>query len=655
MNLPRNMKKLPFYLWLLLMLPLSAFSQDEILVTLDNQPVMRSEFERVYLKNSNIEGFENKPAAEYLELFINFKLKVHEATKLGYDTTAAFRTELAGYREQLAKPYLQDRRLIDSLLQEAYYRTVNEVNASHIMVKLPANPAPADTLTAYKRILDIRKRLLSGEFFEKIAREESDDPSAKVNEGQLGWFSGLAMVLPFEDAAYHLQVGGISQPVRSRYGYHIIRLNDKRPALGEIKLAHIMIRAGRNDSREMQEKAKNKIDTCYQLLQQGRLFSDVAKQYSEDAGSSKNGGQMRWFRSGELPPDIEELVFALHDSGSYTLPLQSDYGWHIFRMEAKRPIAPFAQVKSQLEERIMADERGKMTEAAMINRIKKESGLLVYPQNISGLASLMDSSVYGGNWNVATAGDLIEPVFTIGNREYTQKQLADFIVQTNRYRTSEPLEDLVERKCTELVNQELLGYEKGQLETKYPEFKYLMEEYHDGILLFNIMDSMVWSKAVSDTAGLRAFYDSHRNDYQWKERADISRYTLQDETYLKLTRKLAKKRADMSWSAAEMRKAICKQDTLACIEITDRLYEQGEKLPVDEFTWERGSISEVRDNKNIRLVVVNRILPPAPKSFGEIRGQITADYQNFLDQQWIAALRARYPVVINNSVLQQIQ
>jgi peptidyl-prolyl cis-trans isomerase SurA len=652
MNLQRDMKKLPFYLGLLLLLPLHALSQDEVLFTLDDQPVMRSEFERVYHKNSNIEGFENKPAAEYLELFINFKLKVHEAIKLGYDTVAAFRTELAGYREQLAKPYLQDRRLIDSLLQEAYYRTVNEVNASHIMVKLPANPVPADTLTAFRKALDIRKRLLNGESFEKIAREESDDPSAKINEGRLGWFSGFAMVLPFEDAAYHLEIGGISQPVRSRYGYHIIRLNDKRPALGEIKLAHIMIRARRDDSPEIQERAKNKIDTCYNLLQQGSRFSEIAAQYSEDAGSSKSGGQMRWFRSGELPPNIEELVFAIHDSGSYTIPVQSDYGWHIFRVEGRRPIAPFEQMKSQLEERVMADERGKMSDAAMINRIKKESGLVVYPQNISGLTSVMDSSVYKGNWNVAIAGDLIEPVFAIGTREYTQKQLADYIVQTKRYRNSEPLGTLVERKSAELINQELLDYEKGQLETKYPDFKYLMEEYHDGILLFNIMDSMVWSKAVSDTGGLRNFYHLHRNDYLWKERADVSLYTLQDQTYLKSTRKLARKRADMNMTAAEMRKAVCSQDTMPCIEITDRLYEPGE-LPAG-IAWEKGSISEVQGNNNIQLFVVNRILPPGPKSFGEIRGQITADYQNYLDQQWITTLRARYPVVINNSVLQQI-
>jgi peptidyl-prolyl cis-trans isomerase SurA len=503
--------------------------------------------------------------------------------------------------------------------------------------------------------MDIRKRLLAGESFEKIAREEADDPSGKINEGRLGWFSAFAMVLPFENAAYHLQVGEISLPVRSRYGYHVIRLNGKRQSLGEVKLAHIMIRAGRNDNQEILNKAKDKINTCYQLLQNGNMFSDVARQYSEDAGSSQSGGQMRWLRSGELPPDIEELVFTLKDSGNYTIPVQSDYGWHIFRLEGKRPITSFNQLKSQLEERILADERGKLAEESFISGIKKEYGFILYPENISALTSLMDSSVYSGNWNVAIAGDLIEPVFTISKTEYTQKNLADYIVQIKRYRPGESLSDIVKKKCAELINKELITYEKGRLEEKYPAFKNLMGEYHDGILLFNIMDDRVWNKAVSDTTGLRAFHSQHTKDYLWQERADVSVYSLNDESYLKLTQKLAKKRIKKNWSAAEMSKMICKDDTFACVQVTDHTYEKGDPLPSGGFAWGKGFLKVSREDNKSKVIVVNKILPPVPKLFIEIRGQVTADYQNYLDQQWIETLRAKYPVVINNTVLRRIQ
>jgi peptidyl-prolyl cis-trans isomerase SurA len=650
-----RMKKFPVLFLFLSLLPFTAMTQDEVLLTIDGQPVMRSEFVRIYHKNNNIQGFENKTAAEYLELFINFRLKVHEALQLGFDTITSFRTELAGYREQLAEPYLQDRQLIDSMLQEAYYRTLNEVNASHIMVKLPPNPSASDTLKAYSRIMEIRKRLLAGESFEKIAREESDDPSAKINEGRLGWFSAFAMVLPFENAVYHLHIGELSLPVRSRYGYHIIRLNGERPSLGEIKLSHIMIRANRNDKKEILDKAKEKIDSCYQLLKSGSSFSDVAKKYSEDAGSAQSGGQMRWLRSGALPQEIEDIVFNLKDSGSYTTPVQSDYGWHIFRLDGKRPVASFNQMKSQLEQRIMADERGKISSESFLNALIKEYGLKQYPENISVLATLMDSSVYSGNWNSAIAGDLIEPVFTIDKREFTQNDLARYIVQTKQYRQNETLSDIVNRKCKELINKELIAFEKENLEKKYPEFRYLMEEYHDGILLFNIMDVMVWNKAISDTSGLRIYFDQHREDYRWKERADVSVYSLHDGSRLKLTRKLAGKRAKVNWPAAEMIKMICKQDTLPCVEIADHQYEKGESLPDHGFEWKKDFMKIVQDGTQIKVIYVNALLPPALKAFNEVRGQVTADYQNFLDKQWIETLRAKYPVVINYTVLNQIQ
>ena len=649
------MKNISFSLLFLTLLPLTAVSQDGVLLTIDNQPVLKSEFERIYHKNSNVQGYDNKPVAEYLEMFINFKLKVLEAEKLGYDTLPSFVSELAGYKDQLSKPYLQDRKLIDQLVQEAYFRTLNEVNASHIMVKLPPNASPADTLAAYAAALKIRKRLLAGESFEKIAHEESDDPSSKANEGRLGWFSAFAMVYPFENAAYNTKVGEFSQPIKSKYGYHILRVNGNRPALGEIKLAHILIRSSLNDKQELFARAKEKIDECYKLLQNGSSFTDMVKLYSEDAGSSRSGGQMRWLRSGELPVKIEDIVFALTDSGSYAPPVQSDYGWHIFQLQGKRPIASFDRLKTQIEERIMMDERGKHAEESFIANIKKECGFVEYPENVSVVAGLMDSSLYSGNWDPVAADDLIEPVFTINSKEYSQKDLADHIVKTKRYNKKDSYTKIVNTKCDELIRTALLEYEKGQLDEKYPAFMYLMEEYHDGILLFNIMDKSVWSKAVSDTAGLSTFYEQHANDYTWKERADVSIYTVKDPAYLKLTTKLGKKRAKEKWPPNEFIKMVCSNDTLKCVEVSDQKFERGEPVPSGGFNWAKGFTKTVQEGNAVKVIVVNALIPPMPKSFNEIQGQVTADYQNFLDKQWIETLRTKYPVVINPDVLQQVQ
>jgi peptidyl-prolyl cis-trans isomerase SurA len=645
------MNKIHAFLIFFLLVSLPVNSQDEVLLTIGKRPFMLSEFERIYHKNNNIQGYEQKSIDEYLTLFINYKLKVIEAESLGYDTMRTFIKELNGYREQLARPYLQERQLIDKLLEEAYYRTINEVNASHIMVKVPSNPTPEDTLKAYNRIIDIRKRIMNGEAFEKIAREESDDPSAKSNGGLLGWFSAFTMTFPFEQAAYHTNIGEISMPVRSRFGYHVIKVNQRRPSLGEIKLAHIMIRSDKNNSKENSEGARERIFNCYDMLQKDSLFAKIAKSYSEDEGTSQNGGQMRWIKSGELPSDIEEQVFALKEIGDYTVPLQSTFGWHIFQLLNKRPPATFKQIKSNLEERVMADERGKIAEQMVIDRIKKESGFRIYSENVKELANKMDSSVYTGQWRILSDGDLIEPVFTIYGKEFTQKDLAEFILMTRQYRKDLSISSIVERRCTELAQKELINAEKNRLEEKYPEFRYLMEEYHDGILLFNITDDKVWKKAVKDTAGLKAFYEQRRDNYMWKERADISIYTVNDELYLKSTRKLARKRIALNLSAKEFISSICKSDSSACISIEDMKFEKGDSgFPV-QLKWRKGSLKTFQQNNLTKIAAVNAIIPPINKSLEEIRGQVTADYQNYIEEQWIAALRAKYVVKINQDIL----
>jgi|WetSurMetagenome_2_1015567.scaffolds.fasta_scaffold15697_4 peptidyl-prolyl cis-trans isomerase SurA len=648
------MKKLFFFLLVSTLWPATAHAQDEVLLTIDGLPVYRSEFERIYHKNNNIQGYEAKPPAEYLDMFINFKLKVLEATRLHYDTVPSFITELTGYRDQLSKPYLQDRQFIDQLIREAYYRTINEVNASHIMVKLPANATPQDTTLAYNKAMSIRKRLVHGESFELIATEESDDPSSRLNKGRLGWFSAFTMVYPFENAAYNTPVDSFSMPVRSRYGYHIIRVDQFRPALGEIKLAHIMVYAGANDGSGTIAYKKEKIDSCYQLLLNGASFADMVKKYSEDPGARRNMGQMRWLRSGELPSGIEDVVFALADSGDFSIPVQSEYGWHIFQLQTKRPIAPFEQLRPQLEERIMTDERGKKTQNSFIRNLKNEYSFTEYPQNITALERLMDSSVYKGQWKIPDAATLNLPVCSFANKKYTQRALAEFIAQTRHYNDHDSYQTIINRKYDELSNQELLSYEKGRLEEKYPDFKNLMEEYHDGILLFNIMDQTIWSRSVSDSSGLRDYYNHHLTEYQWKERADWSLYIVQDRRLAKSTLALAKKRYKTPINADEFIKMVC-ADSTACVTVTDQRTEKGNPLPVADALWKKGFTKTYTEGDRVKIFVVNDILPPKAKLFQETQGQVTADYQSSMDNKWIETLRKKYPVVINRDVLEKVK
>ena len=629
--------------------------QDDIIMTLGNEKVTKAEFERIYHKNNSSVVYDNKTPREYLDLFINFKLKVMEAKAQGYDTMSSFIKELGGYRDQLAKPYLRDKEQDEQMLKETYRRIATEVNASHIAVKVAFTTAsPADTLEAYNKILALRNRILKGESFEDIAVANSDDPSAKNNKGNLGWFSAFRMVYAFEDAAYKTPVGQISMPVKTRYGYHIIRTNAFRPALGDILLANIMMRVRPSADSAAHQAGMEKINKCYSLLQQGESFADVARKYSEDDASAKNGGKMRWLSSGELPPEIEEVVFAL-DSGEYTEPMKSEYGYHIFQVLGKRPVKSFEEMKSNLEERIAQDERQKNTEAIFVDKLKKEYGFTEYPENVAALISLIDTSLYESKWDPSLKGELIDPVFTIGDRDYTQMDLGLYIKAGRKYTKKETLESIGKRKYDDFVKEMVLQYEKDRLDQKYPEFRYLMEEYHDGILLFNITDDMVWSKAVKDTLGLQQYYNLHKNNYKWQTRADVSKYSTKDSSLEAKIVQFAPQRSSRNWTPKQFNALVCGQDTLPCVEVADLKVEKGSDPVVDSMEWKKGTLKAYKEKDKTAVVCINGILKPQTKLLKEARGLVTADYQNELEKAWIKELRLKYPVVIDEKVFETIK
>ncbi len=649
------MKKYIFLFISLLSINLLINAQDEVLLTIGDRKITKSEFERIYHKNNSSTTYENKTPKEYLDLFINFKLKVIEAENNGYDTMSKFTTELAGYRDQLAKPYLKDKDQTETMLKEVYSRVINEVNASHIALKVPAGASPADTVEIYNKIMAIRNRIIAGESFEDMAVAYSDDPMAKYNKGNIGWFSAFRMVFPFEEAAYTTPVGQISMPFRTRFGYHIIRTNAFRPAIGEALLSHIMVKASREDDSAIHTAARAKINNYYNRLINGESFFDVATKYSEDYSSARVGGKLRWIRSGELLPELEDKIFAITDSGKFTEPVQSDHGYHIFMIHGRRPIKGFDEMKAELENRLARDERHNITEKLYIDKLKKEYGFTEYPENYAELMNMVDSSIYDGKWDPSYAGPLIDPLFTIGNREYTQADLSNYLKDTKKYSSKESLESIVKRKYDDFVKEKVLEYEKDMLDDKYPDFRYLMEEYHDGILLFNIMDDMVWTKAVKDTTGLEQFFKKNQKKYKWQTRADVTVFSVRDSSLTSKILEIAPEKYGKGMSDKDFNIAVCGNDTVQCVEIINKRFEKGDDKNVDNMTWQKGSSYVYRDKNKIKILYINEILKPQPKKLNEARGLVTADYQNYLEKQWIEQLRKKYPVVIDKKVLATIK
>ena len=633
---------------------LFAQEKDPVLLTVDGQNVTLSEFEAVYKKNNRDEVVDQKDLAEYLELYINFRLKVREAEALGLDTVRKFIEELKGYQKQLAKPYLTDKEVTKKLIDEAYQRSLIDIRASHILLKIGPDALPKDTLEVYDRIMSLRKQAAKGDFA-AIAKKNSEDPSAKDNGGDLGWFSVLRMVYPFESAAYNTEVGEISMPVRTRFGYHILNVVNKREAQGEVRAAHIMIKTGKESSEEDVKNAEIKIKEVKDLLDKGQNFEDIAKKYSEDKGSSTKGGELPKFGTGRMVPAFEEAAYALKKDGDISDPILTDYGWHIIKRLERFGVPKFEDVEKDLSSKVAKDSRSQMSKMSVLNRVKKDYKFKETRKSLDAIASLLTDDLLEGKWNADTAKGLTATVFSIGDKKYTKQDFANYIGTHQTRRKPDDLNIIMNGMYSKYVEESLLAYEESMLPTKYPEYKALLKEYRDGILLFDLTDDMVWSKAVKDTSGLKEFHSKNENKFMWEKRLDAEVYYCQKDSIVEsLKAVLAKKVKKDKPSREDILKEFNANSQLN-LRIENDLYEANDEKILDNVKWEKGLYGPFKDGGNQVFVLVKKVLEPTAKTLKESRGLVTADYQNYLESEWIKELRSKYKYSANEELLKKIK
>lgn len=674
--------------------------QDPVLVTVAGENISRSEFEKVFKKNNRDEKMDRKSVEDYLNLFINYKLKVKEAVDTGLDTAKNFVDELAGYRKQLAQPYMTDKGVTEKLLREAYERLKTDIRASHILVNAAPESLPRDTVAAHFRILLIRdfvngknldaakvseyeamlKKNLnpksanyskdSADAQKKItqmkelgkqkpapgedrfaiaAMTTSEDPSAKDNSGDLGYFSALMMVYSFENAAYTMKKGDVSAPVRTRFGYHIIKVTDSRPNQGEVKVAHIMAKASNTKAdNEDAAKAKAKIDTVYAKLIAGEPFDDLAKEFSDDGGSSRTGGVLPAFGTGRMVPEFEAAAFALKNIGSISKPVRTSFGWHIIKLLERKPIVPYDTMLSELKSKVGKDSRSDLSKTTFINRVKEKNNFKVMPKVKEEFFKVIDSTLAEATWTKDKAEKLNKPMFTIGEKTFTQQNFSDFIASHQSKKSGTPVRMLFDNLYTDFVNQSCLDYEESRLELNYPDFKTLMQEYHDGILLFDLTDKKVWSKAVKDTAGLQEFYNKNKNNYMWGERVEASVYSCDNADVSKKVRKsIDKGLRDDSLLAVYNKENLW-------LQIKPGIFSKGDDPLVDSIPWTVGKTGDFKKDDKVAFINVKRKIAAEPKTLDEARGVITGDYQSYLEKEWIDSLRKKYKWNVNQDVVTSI-
>jgi peptidyl-prolyl cis-trans isomerase SurA len=669
MNLPimkNTSYALSFLLGVLLCMSVStvfAQEKDPVILKVAGEEITKSEFLNVYQKNNvNGEVIDRKSLEEYMELYINFRLKVKEAESLGMDTMKSFKDELAGYRKQLAQPYLIDEKMNRALLEEAYNRKKEDIRASHILIKVDRNAAPDDTLEAYKKIMNLRKRVLKGEDFGNLAAEFSDDLSArdrtvdnrtvKGNRGDLGYFTVFDMVYPFETGAYNTKVGEVSNPVRSDFGYHLIYVTDRKAALGKVQVAHILLRvkpeATASDTAEMDKKAQE----IYERILKGEDFTALAQQYSDDKTTSTKGGVLPWFGANRMIPEFIKEVSKLGKIGDVTKPFTSSFGWHVVKLIDKKEIGTYEDNLSDLKQNLSRSDRAKKSEEALISRIKDEYKFTQNPKAKNEFYKVVTDTIFKAGWNADNAKNMNKVLFTIGRKQYTQQDFASYLAQNQRKTAPENINGYVDRMYMSFVNQKLLEYEDTQLESKYPEFKALMKEYRDGILLFELTEQKIWSKASKDTTGLEAYYNANKQNFMWGERADASLYKLNstDKKMLETLRSAVKK----GLTDNEILELV-NTDSTTVLSIDRGKFEKGENQLVDRVKWEKGETSEMVEDGKTTIVKINDVLIPEPKKLNEVKGLVTANYQDYLEQQWIKELRNKYPYKVNQEVLSSVK
>lgn len=652
------MKKITvlIFLFALLVNTIEAQKNNDVFLSIDGKEITKEEFTRIYKKNNrNLDSGKKTSVEEYLDMFINLKLKVTEAENMGIDTISSVKEEIEKHKDELAKPYLIDSIVFNNLVDEAYKRSQKEIRASHILVKFPQKKSYKDTLRAYEKARKIKKRIIKkDEKFREVAIATSDDPSVKSNGGDVGYFSVFKMVYPFESAVYRMEVDEMSKPVRTKFGYHIIKKTDERQAKGRIKVAHILLLAPESMEKSKREAKKEKINDIYHQLMSGENFEELAREYSEDKGSARNGGELPWFSVGRMVPEFEEAAFSLEKKGDISRPVKTRIGWHIIKLLDREEIGTYEEAKKTIKNKIQNDERYQIARDSLIENLKREYDFELNKESLATIKNKLinddDKILTSKIQSLRNNQDIL---FHFNKTDYKISDLASYLNNLpndlkNNYKDKYLFDKAVER----FISNKIINYEKSLLKDKHKQYKYTVQEYYDGILLFEIMDRKIWEKAVEDTAGLEKFYEKNKKQYMWPQQYEGKIYLCDNKSTLKKVKKM--KRGGLFRKSYSDEQVIEKLNTeeKTKVEIKKGTFQRGDNSIIDYHAWNIGNENELPHK---HFMVRGELIGERIKTLNEARGEVIADYQEKLEKDWIKELREKYQVDINQEVLKAIK
>lgn len=643
-------------LTLLLVVNFYGFSQNqkkEVLFTIDEKPYYSNEFLRVYNKNIDLVKDESqKDLNNYLDLFVGYKLKISKANKLGLQNNQKYITEFKSYRAQLSKNYTSDVKVTKALIEEGYNRSLKEIRASHILLMVDENATPADTLKAYNEAIAIRKRATLGESFESLAEKLSQDPSAKENKGDLGYFSAFRMVYAFENAAFKTKVGEISMPVRTRFGYHLIKVVDSRANRGEVTVAHIMILKPDVAKTEEIAKAKATIQDIYTKLKQGENFESLANQFSQDKSSSARGGVLQRFGSGQLSSnEFEDVAFSLTKPNSYSETFQSQFGWHIVKLIEKFPIKKFEEMERDLDTKIRKDDRSRLITNSLTAKLRKKYTLTRDDKCYNEILSKVTDKFYTNEWTQEGTKNINKTLLKIDKFEVNASSfIAEIDAKQKENLKIKPIAKLIDFVYQNFVDTQITNYYNDNLESEFPEFANITEEYRDGLLLFDLMEKEIWEKAKQDSVGLKKYFDTNQAKYQWKKRAEVTIASSTNKDVIKSAAKFLKQD-----KTTDFIKQNLNTKDIVNVMLKDETIEEGSANTNKNIPFKIG-LTDIYQEGNFYFVTkVKKALPAGNKKLEEIKGKVINDYQQYLEDNWVSDLKNEFKVNVNQDVFAKIK
>lgn len=623
----------------------ASAQEKTVLFTVNEVPVYTNEFKRVYNKNLDlVKDDSQKDIDNYLDLFVKYKLKIAEAKTLGLDKKPSYLREFGNYKDQLAKNYLNDNKVTDQLVEEAYNRLQTEVDANHILVKLEENASPRDSLLAFQEIQKLRIRAIN-EGFDVVKKDIHNGRTLFAEE--LGYFTAFKMVYSFENAAYNTPVGEWSAPFRTQFGYHVVLVKDKRKNRGDVTVAHIMLL-----DKEDSEDNQSRINEIYKRIKQGEDFGALAKQFSEDKSSSSNGGQLNTFSAGQLSSKtFEDQAFALEQAKDVSKPFKSEFGYHIVKLIEKHGIKSFSELAPELKNKIKRDSRSKVINDKRLEGLYNKYNVSKTTPDLKPIVSILNDTYFSSSWKIPADFKGETQLFKIGNTVFSQHDFAEFLLKSQRKRQAKvALEKLVAVNYILFVESSLKIYQEENLENENEDYAQILMEYRDGLLLFDLMETEIWNAAKQDSIGLQQYFALHQDNYFYDVRVDAIVASSAKKSSIKKVAKMLSSNVSPDAIKAQLNS----ESKINVSFIEDILDANHQALPKD-LKLETGVSDIFTHNDAYSVVSIKSVIPKTSKSFKEAKGHVIADFQEEKEKEWMSGLAKKYKIVINQEALIQVK